>query len=111
MLHLINTHVLVLIGEIYYAYIIAKITRTYVLPLFHIVRYCGAYYEVPLSPPWYKTTLNYSMIVKKYLNLKEQVGVLIPSYEICSLLDTKLARWSIASYVSTLACWHFVSIK
>ena len=39
-----------------------------------------------------------------YTNLKEEVGGSIPGYEISSLLDIKLARWSIASCALALAC-------
>ena len=45
-----------------------------------------------------KTTLNYWMMVERYPNLKEEVGSLIPSFEISSLLDKDLA----------LACWPSV---
>ena len=36
-------------------------------------------------------TLNYWMMVERYLNLKDEVGGLIPDCEISSLLDIKLA--------------------
>jgi hypothetical protein len=39
-----------------------------------------------------KTTLNYRMMVKRYPNLKEEVGGLIPAYEISSLHDGKLVK-------------------
>ena len=42
-------------------------------------------------------TLNYRVMVEGYPNLKEEVGGSNPGYEISSLLDGKLARWSIAS--------------
>jgi hypothetical protein len=38
------------------------------------------------------------MVVERYPNLKEEVGSLIPGYEISSLLDREFARWSTASY-------------
>ena len=41
---------------------------------------------------WSETTLNYGMMVKRYPNLKEEIGVSIPGCEISSLLDRKLAR-------------------
>jgi hypothetical protein len=44
------------------------------------------------------------MMVEKYPNLKEEVGSSIPDYEISSLLDIKLVRWSTASCALTLAC-------
>jgi hypothetical protein len=37
------------------------------------------------------------MMVERYPNLKEEVGGLIPGYEISSLFDGKLARRSTAS--------------
>ena len=40
-------------------------------------------------------TLNYQMMVERYPNLKEEVGGSTPDCEISSLLDKKLARWSI----------------
>ena len=46
---------------------------------------------------WSEMTLNYRVMVEGYPNLKEEVGCEIPS-----LLDIKLARWSIASYA-----WHW----
>jgi hypothetical protein len=49
-------------------------------------------------------TLNYQMMVERYPKLKEEVGGSIPNYEISSLPDRKLARWSIASCVLVLAC-------
>jgi hypothetical protein len=43
--------------------------------------------------PWSKTTLNYRMMLERYPNLKEEVGGLIPNYEISSLdLTRKLAE-------------------
>ena len=42
---------------------------------------------------WSETTLNYWMMVERYLNLKEEVGGPIPGCEISSMLDGKLARW------------------
>jgi hypothetical protein len=42
-------------------------------------------------------------------NLKEGVGDLIPTCEISSLLDGKLARWSTASCALALACRPSVS--
>jgi hypothetical protein len=53
---------------------------------------------------WSKTTLNYRMTVERYPNLKEEVDGSIPGYEISSLLNGKLARWSPTSCASTLAC-------
>jgi hypothetical protein len=38
-------------------------------------------------------TLNYSMMVERFLNLKEEVGGSIPNCEISSLLIEKLVRW------------------
>ena len=58
---------------------------------------------------WPKTALNYRMMLEGYPNLKEEVDGLIPDYEISSLLDAKLARWSSASYALALACRPFVS--
>jgi hypothetical protein len=52
----------------------------------------------------FKTTLNYWMMMERYQDLKEEVGGSIPDCEISSLLDIKLARWSIASYALALAC-------
>ena len=43
-----------------------------------------------LGEIWSKMTLNYWMMVDKYPNLKEEVGDLIPNYEISSLLDKNL---------------------
>jgi hypothetical protein len=43
-------------------------------------------------------TLNYSMMVERYPNLKKEAGGSNPKCEISSLLDIKLARWSNASY-------------
>ena len=40
-------------------------------------------------------TLNYRVMVEGYPNLKEEVGGLNPGCEISSLLDGKLARWSL----------------
>jgi hypothetical protein len=54
-------------------------------------------------------TLNYRMMVKRYPNLKEEVGGPIPSCEISSLLDGKLVRWSTTSCALALACQPFVS--
>jgi hypothetical protein len=48
-------------------------------------------------------TLNYSMMVERYPNLKKEVGGSSPECEISSLLDRKLARWSNASYALMLA--------
>jgi hypothetical protein len=58
---------------------------------------------------WSKTTLNYKMMVKRYPNLKEEVGGSITGYEIYSLLDEKLVRWSIASHALASACRSYVS--
>ena len=49
--------------------------------------------------------------MERYLNIKEEVGGSIPGREIYSLLDVKLARWSIASSALALACWPSVSKK
>ena len=43
-------------------------------------------------------TLNYRMIVKRYINY-QVVGGSIPGCESISLLDRKVARWSSSSYV------------
>ena len=53
---------------------------------------------------WSETTLNCWMVVERYPILKEEVGSLIPGYEISSLLDKKLAKWSTASRALALAC-------
>ena len=55
--------------------------------------------------------LNYQMMVERYPNLKDEVGGSIPGYEISSLLDGKLVKWSAASYALALACQPFVSKK
>ena len=55
-----------------------------------------------------KYALNYYMMVKRYRNLKEEVGGSIPGCEIFSLLDIKLVRWSIDSYTLALACRPYV---
>jgi hypothetical protein len=47
------------------------------------------------------------MMVERYPNLKEEVDGSIPSYEISSLPDGKLARWSIASCALAFACSGF----
>jgi hypothetical protein len=44
------------------------------------------------------------MMVKRYSNLKEEVGSLIPNYEISSLPDIKFARGSTTSCALALAC-------
>ena len=49
------------------------------------------------GPPRFEMTLNYRVMVEGYPNLKEEVGGSNPGYEISSLLDGKLARWSTAS--------------
>jgi hypothetical protein len=51
------------------------------------------------------------MTVERYPNLKEEVDGSIPGYEISSLLDGKLARWSPTSCASTLAYRPSVSKK
>ena len=38
---------------------------------------------------WSETTLNYWMMVERYLNRKEEVGGSVLGYEISSLLDKK----------------------
>jgi hypothetical protein len=43
------------------------------------------------------------MMVERYPNFKEEVGGSIPGYEMSSLLDEKLARWSTASCALALA--------
>ena len=58
---------------------------------------------------WFKTTLNYRMMVERYSNLKEEVGSSNPGYEISSLHDGKLAMWSTASCTLAFACRPFVS--
>jgi hypothetical protein len=55
-----------------------------------------------------KMTLKYQMMVERYPNLKEEVGGLIPDYEISSLLEGKLARWSTASCALALAYLSYV---
>jgi hypothetical protein len=47
------------------------------------------------------------MVVERYPNIKEEVGASNPGYEISSLLDGKLTRWSTAS--CALACRPSVS--
>ena len=54
-------------------------------------------------------TLNFWMMVERYPNLKEDVGGSNPGYEISSLLDGKLARWSTASCALAPACRPSVS--
>jgi hypothetical protein len=56
-----------------------------------------------------ETTLNYLLMMERLPNLKEEVGGLNPDYEISSLPDEKLARWSTASSTLALACRPFVS--
>ena len=56
-------------------------------------------------------TLKYLMMVERYPNLKEEVGSLVPSCEISSLHDIKIARWSTTSCALALACQHSVSKK
>ena len=60
---------------------------------------------------WPKMTLHYWMMVERYPNLNDEVRGSIPSYEISSLLDEKLARWSIVSCALALACRPSVSKK
>jgi hypothetical protein len=48
-------------------------------------------------------TLKYWMMVEKYPNLKVEVGNLIPGYEISSLPEGKLVKWSTASCALELA--------
>jgi hypothetical protein len=60
---------------------------------------------------WSETTLNYWMMMERYPNLKEEVGGLIPGFEISSLLDKTLARWSTASCALALASRPSVSKK
>ena len=47
-----------------------------------------------LGSNWSETTLNYWMMVERYLNLKEEIDSAIPGCEISSLLDRGLVRWS-----------------
>jgi hypothetical protein len=54
-------------------------------------------------------TLNYWMMVERHPNLKEEVVGSILSYEISSLLDKKLTKWSTASCALALACRPSVS--
>ena len=54
---------------------------------------------------WSEMTLNYRMMMKRYPNLKKEVGGSNLGREISSLLAGKLARWSTASIVLVLACW------
>jgi hypothetical protein len=52
------------------------------------------------------------MMMKRYPNLKKEVGGSIPNCEISSLLDKKkLAKWSVASCALALACRSSVSKK
>ena len=51
------------------------------------------------------------MMVERCLNLKEEVAGSISGFEISSLLDKILARWSSASCALALACRPFVSPK
>jgi hypothetical protein len=48
-------------------------------------------------------------MVERYPYLKEEVGSSIPGYEISTLLDGKLVRWSIASRALALTCRSSVS--
>ena len=48
------------------------------------------------------------MMVERYPNLKEEVGSSVSDYEISSLLDIKLAKWSIASSALALAYQLYV---
>ena len=45
-------------------------------------------------------TLNYRTMVERYPKLMEKVGDSILDYEIFSLLDEKLARWSLTMHVA-----------
>jgi hypothetical protein len=56
-----------------------------------------------------ETTLNYRMMVERYPNLKEEVGGSDSGWEISSLPNGHLARWSIASCALALAYRPFVS--
>ena len=51
------------------------------------------------------------MLVERCPNLQEEVGGLTPGWEISSLLDEKLARWSTTSSALALACRPSVSGK
>ena len=53
-------------------------------------------------------TLNFRMMVKRYPNLKEEVGSSNPGYEISSLPDEKLVKWSTTSCALVLACRPYV---
>ena len=44
---------------------------------------------------WSEMTLDYRVMVEGYPNLKQEVGGSKPGCEISSLLDEKLARWSL----------------
>jgi hypothetical protein len=63
------------------------------------------------SMSWSETTLNYRMMVERYPNLKEEVGSSIHDYEISSLPDGKLPRWSSTSCALTLACRPSIFFK
>ena len=52
-------------------------------------------------------TLNYSMMMERYPNLKEEVGGSIPNCEVISLLDKRLPRRSTTSCALVMACWPF----
>jgi hypothetical protein len=54
-------------------------------------------------------TLNYWMMVKRYPNLKEEVGGSIPGCEISYVLDGKLAKWLVASCALAMAYRFSVS--
>ena len=53
--------------------------------------------ELKVKDKWSEMTLNYWVMVEGYPNLKEEVRGSNPGYEISSLLDGKLAKWSTAS--------------
>jgi hypothetical protein len=63
------------------------------------------------EPIWSETILNYRMMMERYPNLKEEVGSLILGYEISSLSDGKLARWSTIFCALALAYRPSVSKK
>ena len=69
------------------------------------------YYKWEYDVCWFEMILNYWIMVERYPNLKEEVGRSIPSYEISSLLDRKLAKLSTASCALALVCQPSVSKK
>jgi hypothetical protein len=63
------------------------------------------------TPHIIRDNLKLSDVVERYPNLKEEVGALNPDYEILSILDGKLVRWSSASCALALACQPYVTQK